>query len=430
MGLKTFIKKIPGVNPAICFAKEQRQELRTAKAFREERKIPRTGPIRVGFLCQYIPAWAKVAPIYAQMQTDPRFSPYLLCLPSGIKNNSLIDPSNDTNDTYEYMVKNGYPEAINVLTGKEQWLDLKPLELAYLFYPRPYNPLLPLCYTPEVVSSYCRVCILMYGMTTTQDTCSITLNKDFMRHVYYYFAETPFAQRENIRRNRRLHRKGLQHTLCIGYPVLEQLAQQKDQPQPAWDFSKNAFRILWTPRWSTAKEVGGSNFFTYQDFFLTYAQEHPDVDILIRPHPLMFTNFLQTGEMTQNQVDAFISQCEQLPNVSLDTRQEYEATLWGCSVLVSDLSGIMPEFFTTGKPMIFCSTNMELKLADYFEEMVNEGCYVAADPSQLPDYLEALKHGQDLLCQARQDLIIKLFGSAGKNATVHIVEQLATDAAL
>lgn len=429
MGLKETIKKIPGVRPAIAILKNAGSDIQAMGAFCKERKLRREGPVRVGFFCQYIPAWAKVAPIYDQMRSDPRFEPYLLCIPSGITNNRLNDPDCLENDTYNYMRSQGYDEAINTLIGKEDWLDLKPMGLSYLFYPRPYCELIPAAYNPKYVSRYSRVCILMYGMTTTEETTRITLNRGFMRHAYYYFAETEFAKRVNTKKNHLLHKLGLQKTLCIGYPVLEQLAKMKDVPSPSWTFGKNSFRILWTPRWSTAKDVGGSNFFTYKDFFLQYARGNPDVDILIRPHPLMFSNFLKTGEMTQPHVDAYKEQIADLPNTSLDTQNQYEATLWGSDVLVTDLSGIVPEYFTTGKPIIFCITHMELKLADYFEEMVQRGCYVVNSEEELHHCLKALQKGDDPLQQTRLALIPELFGTAGENATAHIIDEIAADAA-
>ena len=148
----------------------------------------------------------------------------------------------------------------------------------------------------------------------------------------------------------------------------------------------------------------------------------------MRPHPLMFSNFLQTGEMTQHQVDAYVAQIEAMPNVELDNQNQYEATLWGSDVLVTDLSGIVPEYFTTGKPVIFCITNMELELADYFEEMVQKGCYVVNNEAELAACLVALQHGEDPLAETRKALIPELFGTAGDNATAHIVEELAKDA--
>ncbi len=427
MGMKAALKKVPFVHTLGKSLKYTVQDVGSVPDFLAERKLSRTGPIRVGFLCQYLPAWTKVASIYRKMQEDPRFEPFLLCLPSGIEKGRLIHPDSSENDTYQYCMEHGYPEAINTLIGKDTWLDLKAMDLSYVFYPRPYNPLVPALYSAKNVRRYSRVCILMYGIATTEDITRITLNRDFMRSCYYYFAEAPFAERINKKNNRLLHWLGLQKSECLGVPVLEQLANAKTSPCPAWEFSKNAFRVMWTPRWTTDKAEGGSNFFTYWKSLPDYAEAHPETDFLFRPHPLTFSHFVQTGEMTQQDVLDFKARCCALPNVELDREAQYEATLWGSSVLISDISGIMPEYFTTGKPMIFCASNMELKLADFARRMIYEGCYVVNDQEELFACLDKLSKGDDPLRETRQKLIPELFGKSTANATQNILEALAND---
>lgn len=425
--VKELLKSIPCIHALGIGVKNRLRDAQAIPAFLAERRIRREGPIRVGFLCQFIPAWTKVASIYERMRQDQRFQPYLICVPSGIQNGRLVNPDSPENDTYDYFVQHGYSEAINALVGREQWLDLGELKLSYLFYPRPYTPLLPDCYNPRRVSHYTRVCILMYGYTNTQEVTRTTLNRDFMGSVYCYFAETPFAQRINIRNNWLPHKLKLQKTVFLGVPVLEQLSRCRNEVSPSWDFSKNDFRVLWTPRWTTDKAEGGSNFFTYYLRLLDYARHHPDVDLLFRPHPLAFSNFIKTGEMTREQVAEYQKCCWQLPNVSLDRQSQYEATLWGSSVLVSDISSMMPEYFTTGKPLIYCASNMELELADFARRMI-EGCYVVYNERELFACLEKLKSGDDPLREKRKALINELFGSAIEGATDRILEELAADA--
>ena len=216
LGIKSALKKVPVVHTVGKTLKHTVQDLGAIPDFLAERKLSRSGPIRVGFLCQYLPAWTKVASIYRQMQEDPRFEPFLLCLPSGIQNGQLTNPDSPENDTYQYCLEHGYPEAINTLIGKNTWLDLQAMDLSYVFYPRPYNPLVPAPYSAKKVRRYSRVCILMYGIATTEDITRITLNRGFMSSCYYYFAEARFAERINKKNNRLLHRLGLQKNRMSG----------------------------------------------------------------------------------------------------------------------------------------------------------------------------------------------------------------------
>lgn len=426
MSLNDKLKKVPGLRSAVRFAKNRVYDVRSLSAFRQERAVERCGVIKVGFLCQFIPAWTKVEGIYQMMLHDERFEPYLICLPSGIQGGVLTDPESLENDTYDYFLSHGYGEAINALVGKDAWFDLKSLGLSFVFYPRPYNSFMPRGYTSREVSRFAKICLLIYGIEITEEITATTLNRDFMSNVSYYFAENSAVRDTNIRNNRLGHKLGLQRTLCVGLPVLESLCQKQEEVSPSWAFSKNEFRAIWTPRWTTDLSLGGSNFFTYWRVLPEYAREHPDVDLLFRPHPLAFSHFIETGEMTEQEVAEFKAQIGAMPNVSLDSEQQYDATLWGSSVLISDYSGMMPEYFVTGKPLIFCASNMHLRLSEFGRRLVS-GCYVVNNAEELTACLDMLRRGEDPMKEKRAQVLRDVYGSTNQGATRRILETLAGD---
>ena len=391
--------------------------------FVRERRIKRTsGNVRIGFLCQYIPAWNKTQPVYELMREDPRFEVFLICVPSGIRDQELEDPDTEGNDTYEYFIQHGY-EAVNARVGRNEWLDLEKLELNYIFYSRPYNSYMPRPYAGSRVSRYSKICCLIYAMSMTKPVLKVVLNRDFFRNVYCYFAECEYAQRKNRSQLPLAHKLGLQKSVYYGMPALAQILEAKEEYSAAWEFSKHDFRVMWTPRWTTDSKLGGTNFFLYKDSLLEYAEEHKDMDFLLRPHPLMFDNFLRTGEMTEREAESYGKRVERLPNVSLDREKEYGAAFWKSDVLLSDISGILPEYFVTGKPIIYCSSNMVLEPTDMSRRMF-EGCYVAETPEEAFAYLDELKRGKDRLFEKRQEIIKELFGDCRK-AAEKIVEELA-----
>lgn len=113
-----------------------------------------------------------------------------------------------------------------------------------------------------------------------------------------------------------------------------------------------------------------------------------------------------------------------MDNVCMDIEEEYNATIWNSSVLVSDISGIMPEYFVTGKPIIYCSSNMELTLGKHTKEML-KGCYIAKKPEEMFKYMDMLKKGKDPLQKTRKQLISQLFGNDINNSSKKIVEFMA-----
>ena len=423
--LKDNLKAVPWIHSLGRSVKNGILDIKAAAGFlTQRRKTDATGPIRVGFLCQFIPAWSKLLPVYQKMLEDPRFEPVLICVPSNIENRKLVG-NTENNDTYDYFLQQGYSQAISAWDGKN-WLDLLSLKLHYIFYPRPYNDFLPPCYDSAVVSRYCRICLVMYGMSMTEQIIDTVMERSFFRYVYCYFAESPYVGERNRKMGRFLHGLGLQKSVYKGLPGMEQIAAQQKVKSSAWDFSQNSFRAIWTPRWTTDPALGGTNFFAYYQVLLDYARTHKTMDFLFRPHPLALENFQKTGEMTAQQVQDFLDQIQSLPNVSLDSQKEYFSTMWGASVLITDISGIMPEYFVTGKPMIYCGSNMPLTPSPHTKIML-EGCYVVYNREELFACLEQLAAGEDPLAETRQKIAGELYGGLNSTPSVGILEELAKD---
>lgn len=420
--LEDRLKRIPVLHRMGRFIRQRSIDAKAICRFLLARaRRHRQSVIKVGFLCQYTPSWPKLESLYHQMCNDPRFEPYLLCVPSNISEY----PQN--NDTYEYFQSLGYPEAINTLLGNGNWLDLASLGLSYVFYTRPYNALMPAPYASAKVSTHSRICLILYGMPFSEEDMLVALNRDFLANTYFFFADSKMAAKYNIDNNKLAHRLKLQKTLCLGMPAMESMLKKRSITSPSWDFSQSNFRVMWTPRWTTDPTIGGTNFFTYYQSLLAFAREHSDMDFLFRPHPLAFQHFIESGKMIPQQVDQFKAACEAQPNVSLDRQSEYDATIWGSDVLISDISGIIPEYLLTGKPLIFCATNMQLTLTEDFDKLL-EACYVVYSEEELYSCLLALQSGDDPLQEKRQQIVRDLFGDVSIKPSTNILEAIAKDA--
>lgn len=423
MSLKEKMKSIPWLRGFVRGCKGLPQDMGAMLGFLAQRRIRHTGRIRVGFLCQYIPVWHKLEPIYRLMRSDPRFDPVLICVPSQFENSRYVGP--EENDTLAYFRDRGYPEAVDAMVPGG-WLDLQQLDLSYIFYPRPYNSFMPECYHAQKVSRYSRILLIFYGMNITLDMVETTLNRPFYRYVYCFFGELPFICKKNAAFGWLCHGLKLQKSVYYGIPGIEAVLESKGQHSPSWDFSQKGFRVMWTPRWTTDKSLGGSNFFTYYRALFDYARQHPEMDFLFRPHPLALKHFQETGEMTPAEAEEFLRLCRDIPNISLDGEKEYTATLWETDVLVSDMSGLVPEYIATGKPLVFCATNFELTLEPTTARML-EGSYVVRSEQELFACLEQLQQGIDPLAQKRARIHAELFNEELCCPSEKIVEHLAKE---
>lgn len=421
--MKEALKKIKWLRSFVRGCKNFVKDCGAIPGYLAERRIKRSGPVRVVFLCQYIPVWHKLEPVYLQMKQDPGFDPVLLCVPSNVENSVLVGDTS-VNDTLVYFHEHGYTEAIGALQSDGSWVDLKQLQPSFVFYPRPYGTFMPQAYQVRTVSRYSKICMVFYGINFSKDMLRTTINRTFYRYVYCFFAELPFVRRYNARAGWLLHFLRLQRSVFFGLPGVEMVLGAKEKPSPAWDFAKGSFRAMWTPRWTTDKALGGSNFFTYYRWLFDYAEKNKDVDLLFRPHPLTLKHFQETGEMSAQEAEEFLRRCETLPNVSLDAQKDYTATVWNTDVLISDISGLVPEYCATGKPLIFCASNCELNIEPSLKRML-EGSYVVYNDAELLACLEDLRKGVDPLAEKRAQIHKEIFSPEFCYPTRSIVAHLA-----
>ena len=368
---------------------------------------------RIVFIVQYIPAWNKLSPLYNCLTGGGRAETYILCVPSNIRDHKFVGSSRE-NDTYKYFTEQGYTCIDAYENGR--WFDLESLRPDYVFHPRPYDTFMPQVYASYTVSRYAKVCNILYGASMSVRMRSTVYNKNYYRSCSMYFA---MDKTEADYWNGLFPKgtaAGLQKAYPVGSTAFESILDVK------CDKSSDRKVIMWTPRWTTDKKVGGSNYFNYSGYFLKKAKNSTRLCFIFRPHPLMFDNFIKTGQMTKEQAKTFKGKCRELPNVTLDTKKEYAHTFWQTDMLVTDISGIMIEYFITGKPMIYCTSDIEHEFTDCYKPMIS-CCYIAHNKEELDEYIDMLASGSDPLSEKRLETIETLLGT-GKISTSEIISKI------
>lgn len=395
---------VPFLTKSVRWWKRRKNELsslhrhiRRRFAQRDNERINH-GIIKVVFICQYIPAWSKNKQLYENLKKDDRFDVMLLCVPNRISANQLRDPDDLSNDTYEYFRGHGYEDAVNALMGRNEWLDLRGWHPDYVIYNR-YDRPMPVQYTSAVVSTYAKICLIIYG-TALLRVEEAMFDKPFAANTFCFFAESAGIKNQFGRCNRILCTLKFSNAICCGIPAVENAYKAQNDETKAWDFSSNDFRAIYAPRWTTDPTWGGSSFLDYKNTFFQIADEHPNIDILVRPHPLMFENFVNHGIMTADEVRDYKDSCFARKNIRVDTEKEYQATFWNSSVLVCDYSSMMIEYFVTGNPIIYLTYNEEIDYTDQMLAMLS-GCYIVSSEQELKKTMDDLIAGKDPLAAKR-----------------------------
>ena len=156
---------------------------------------------------------------------------------------------------------------------------------------------------------------------------------------------------------------------------------------------------------------------------LDIKKKYPNVKIIIRPHPLMFDNFIKKGLLSAAERDAYRKRALEA-GIAFDTNANILDTLKETKILISDYSSIILDFFIANIPIIYCnSSNIELN--DIYNEIL-ETEYIVNSSDELDDVLFSLMNNDDYKSNERRKVIDKI-ATIYSNSSKKIIEELIDD---
>lgn len=166
----------------------------------------------------------------------------------------------------------------------------------------------------------------------------------------------------------------------------------------------------------------------YREKILKYAQEHPDADLIFRPHPLAKASLVSDGYLTEQEWDAYLQQYRDADNTNVDLTSTYYDLMWSSDVLITDVSSMIMDYLLTGHPVIYCATPVMGMMSDDPSLAIRDllpGLYIAHDFSEIETVLTQIAQGEDPKYEIRRELIKRMRrdGHIGK----HIMELLVQD---
>lgn len=432
--LKGLIKKLPGISNLVQkneLLENQLNEVkhqcvlngRKAIEYRLKLKTLNNEKINVVFICHRPAVWESLHSVYNVLNRDEDFNVFIVAIPNKKElpelglNHEEYESEGAEEFWKEYGCINGYDYE------KREWFDLKKLNPDYVFFQQPYNITRCEEYKSWNVAQYAKICYVPYAYDFIGNgVLEETTPRDFMQDVSFYFTQNNIDD-HMVRNILKKYFIDDVKTVVTGFPRYDDLEQYKESFAKGWDFAEEgSYRVMWTPRWCTNE--GNCNFFQYKDDIVEYALKHKDVSLLFRPHPQAFLNWNRTGEFPKKEADAYQKIYAEADNMRIDAEKSYFNTIFNSDCLISDTSSFIADYFTTGKPIIYCHK------IDTFNELskkMSEGFYWAHNWKELENILDDLKNGKDVLKERRLQLLQELFGRK-QNAGETIKEIIKQDA--
>lgn len=378
-----------------------------------QRELEQGDKINVAFLIQFPEMWNSEKSIYEVLKGDPRFSVIVIAVP--VMQNDKNQEMFQENPAYSFLKENQI-DVINAYNNGQFYQIGKDID--YIFLQRPYDDMMPKCYRFKKLSKLALLCYTPYsGRITKGIHVNIEFNDTFLPYIYSIFADCKESY-EFVKNWYQKYKCDEKKVYDIGFPRNDLLFNASAQPA-------NGHVFLWLPRWSLNPYQDMSHFLDYIDVLLDDFEMHKDRTLIIRPHPLMFSNFLKNGAMTAYEIETLKVRIEYMDNVLFDQNKDYLETFRNCDYLISDKTSLLVEFFATRKPVVFCDTYEHDELTEASSQMV-QTFYNISNSEELISAIEYLAEGNDKNKEFREAVAlntIKYDGKAGK----HIADALILD---
>ncbi len=316
-------------------------------------------PIKVIFLTFYFEAWDAFDAIYKQMKADSRFDPMVITMPRKLTG---YEKFRDEELVSSYLDTLGIEhERFQFKKSKDGLARLKELKPDYVFLNYPWQRNYKKNYQIEKLVEFTKVCYVPYFSTSLVNEPGVdgvalhqyTQPTHEQAHmVFLQDADTKEAFDNNGRAD---------YAFLTGTPKIDALLEAKDKVEPLWPIDRTlgdgtkSMRVIWAPHHSYgASWLNFGHFTNQKDSMLEYAQNHPEIDFVLRPHPFLFGTLTGRDLMTPEELTQWRMKWDSLPNTFTDIDGPFTSLALASDVMITDGVSFIAEYpLVTRKSVIF-----------------------------------------------------------------------------
>lgn len=379
-------------------------------------KLFKNKKIKIYFIAQYKAGSDKFYSVVKEMEKDESIDVKVLAVPNDITDLTC-------NKDYEYW-KNLFGDITINSIENNNWYNLEKDKPDYVFIQRPYDMYVPDEYKKETMIKYTRICYIPYGFSLV-DIFDISFKPEDAKNIDIIFAEHEEVSDIYKKTISKIDDDKKRISICLGYPSLDESIKKAQSMGSAFNKIEKRINtnVLWTPRWTTDKTAVETSFFDYKDCLVDYCKKNKNINLVFRPHPLAFKNFIEKKEMTEKEVKEYLSNFKE--NLYYDNSGEYLNTFKDTDILITDFSSIIPEFFLFNKPVIFTQKDTYKKLK--YLEKLEKVFYKVKNKKELFKILDDLQKGIDPLKEKRKELAKKILKDYDGKVAYRIKEYIKED---
>lgn len=365
-------------------------------------------PIKVVFLTFYFEAWDALADVHAEMLNDPRFEVTVISIPRRFRKEEPFNGEDKVSAFFDSLdVKHLRFDFEDSELGLERLKQLAP-DYVFINYPwqRNYQP----GYRVEVLSEFTKVCYIpYYSLALVNEPGEVGVTPYLYTQRSNQLASLVFTQDPNTLDAYAKTSRGNGYVHLTGTPKLDALVRKTANSNGHWPLNNPANRrMVWAPHHSFSE--AWFNFGMFPQVFeqmLEFARQQTTLDIVMRPHPIMFGTLLDKKLISEDVLNEWLQGWNELPNTVIDQEGDIANLFAAADIFVTDGISFLGEYpIATGKPAIFMdkanhwpfsplgalasAANIHVSDFDGFVEV-----FEGIDQNGFPDYTLEIEHLRD-----------------------------------
>ena len=314
------------------------------------------GRIRVVFLVFYFEAWDSLADVHRLMLESDDFEPIVVTIPRKLTGDADFGNEQAVSDFFTNLdiehVRLDFEDSYRGLS------ELKKLAPDYLFLNYPWQKNYQPAYKIEGLIAFTRVCYVPYFSLPLVNEPGIRgVAPHLFRQTTHRLAHLLFLQDRSVRDAFEHTERGAHHAHFTGTPKVDALIEKMSNTHPYWPLGTESkhFKVLWAPHHSFGEAwLNFGVFDSMHQQMLEFARVHDDIEFVLRPHPYMFGTLLGQGYMSAEDLAAWRSAWDALPNTATDEHSEYAALMLAADLMFTDGISFIAEYpLVTKRPAIY-----------------------------------------------------------------------------
>lgn len=328
--------------------------LRYHRLCKAARSKPKDKKIRVLFIVSEIAKW-KEQSLYKVMEASGEFYPMV-----GISAWNNQSKERITAKEYEQVqiraeiffdrLGDRHVRTVTIEDGQWVYHDLSEFKPDVVFYTEQWSPCSK--QIPHDVSRYALTCFLPYYVPDFGIT-QIDCHSDVSRMVWTFFCLS--NSWSNLYRRSLWYVSYAAKFVATGHPALDRFHYERDRP------AKEGY-VIYAPHFAFPHpHVWDRYIIGTFDWsgraMLEYAEAHPEIKWVFKPHPMLRGKLMETRLMTAYEIEDYYLRWGKIAIVSTDA--DYQDIFLESRAMITDSGSFLPEYGSTGRPVIrlICSKN-------------------------------------------------------------------------